>query len=190
MKILLTLFVLLFSSSVFAEDISDFEIEGMSIGDSLLDYFNEEKIQKSIDNFQSTPEYTWVLFGESFKTYDALEITFKTKDKNYIIEGIAGAIYYPNDMINCKQKQTEVKNIFLDLFPLQKPIYDEGIHPLDTSGLSKFYRHAFAVNPSSPYYEIMVNCFDLSKEMEKKGYQDSFNIIIHTNELDDYLHSI
>ena len=44
MKILLTLFVLLFSPSVLAEDISDFQIEGMSVGDSLLDYFSEEEI--------------------------------------------------------------------------------------------------------------------------------------------------
>jgi hypothetical protein len=29
---------------VFPEDISDLEIEGMSIGDSLLDYFSEEEI--------------------------------------------------------------------------------------------------------------------------------------------------
>ena len=39
MKTLLTLFVLLFSSSMFADDISDFEIEGIRIGDSALKYF-------------------------------------------------------------------------------------------------------------------------------------------------------
>ena len=49
MKTLLTFFVLLFSSSVFAEDISDFEIEGISIGDSLLDYFSEKEIKESLD---------------------------------------------------------------------------------------------------------------------------------------------
>ena len=48
MKTLLTFFILFFSSSVFAEDISDFQIEGISIGDSLLDYFSEEEIKKGI----------------------------------------------------------------------------------------------------------------------------------------------
>ena len=48
MKILLTLFVLLFSPSVLAEDISDFQIEGISIGDSLLDYFSDEEIKNNI----------------------------------------------------------------------------------------------------------------------------------------------
>ena len=50
MKILLTLLVMLFSSSVFADDISDFQIEGISIGDSLLNYFSEEKIINSKQN--------------------------------------------------------------------------------------------------------------------------------------------
>ena len=48
MKILLTFFVLLFSSSVFAEDISDFQIEGMSIGDSLLKHYSEKQINNAI----------------------------------------------------------------------------------------------------------------------------------------------
>ena len=45
------LFLILFSFSApsFADDISDFEIEGMSIGDSLLDYFSEEEIKKEIE---------------------------------------------------------------------------------------------------------------------------------------------
>ena len=48
MKILLILFVLFFSSTVVAENISDFQIEGMSIGDSALDYFSEEDINDNI----------------------------------------------------------------------------------------------------------------------------------------------
>ena len=41
------LFLVLFSFSApsFADDISDFQIEGMSIGDSLLDYLTEEEIK-------------------------------------------------------------------------------------------------------------------------------------------------
>ena len=56
--------------------------------------------------------------------------------------------------------------------------------------VGKFYRYSFIVNPNSKYYEIMINCFELSKNIEEKGYIDSFNIIIYTNELDTYLHFI
>ena len=52
MKKTLILFVLLsvsFSSHFSnAEDLSDFQIEGMSIGDSLLDYFSEREIKENI----------------------------------------------------------------------------------------------------------------------------------------------
>jgi hypothetical protein len=52
MKKLLVLLFSLFSlstTSVFAEDISDFQIEGISIGDSLLDYMTEDEILKEIE---------------------------------------------------------------------------------------------------------------------------------------------
>ena len=44
-KFLGFLFVLIFSTNIsLADDISDFQIEGMSIGDSALDHFTEEQI--------------------------------------------------------------------------------------------------------------------------------------------------
>ena len=50
MKIILAIFVL-FSSSVLADDIADFEIEGMSIGDSALNFFDESVIIKQKKNW-------------------------------------------------------------------------------------------------------------------------------------------
>ena len=46
MRVFIAVLVLIFSlqSWTKADDISDFEIEGMSIGDSALDYFNRMKI--------------------------------------------------------------------------------------------------------------------------------------------------
>ena len=66
MKTLLTLFVLLFSTSVFADNISDFEIEGISIGDSLLDYFSEEEIIEQIKETRYMYEYLTDEFGEVY----------------------------------------------------------------------------------------------------------------------------
>ena len=72
------LFLILFSLSApsFADDIRDFEIEGMSIGDSLLDYFSEKEIRKNISNVYSYIEdKTFVATGFdekliSLKTYE------------------------------------------------------------------------------------------------------------------------
>ena len=45
-KIFITFLILIFSfqSWTKADDISEFEIEGVSIGDSLLDYFSKDEI--------------------------------------------------------------------------------------------------------------------------------------------------
>ena len=50
MKILLIFFFLFNSQLLFAEDISDFQIEGISIGDSLLNYMTKQEIQNEIDD--------------------------------------------------------------------------------------------------------------------------------------------
>ena len=63
MKKLLTLLFSLFflySPSVYADDISDFQIEGMSIGDSLLDYMTDEKINEEIELSLSLNEYHYL----------------------------------------------------------------------------------------------------------------------------------
>ena len=52
-NILLIFFILLnFQSWTKADDIRDFEIEGMSVGDSLLDYMSLEKINISKRNYK------------------------------------------------------------------------------------------------------------------------------------------
>ena len=45
--LLILILTLSFQSLTKADDIRDFEIEGISIGDSLLDYFSEDQIKKS-----------------------------------------------------------------------------------------------------------------------------------------------
>ena len=73
MKKTLIILVLFLSSLVFADDISDFQIEGMSVGDSLLDYFSEKKIKKSKrkTHFKSK-EYSRYLI-EKVGKYEELE---------------------------------------------------------------------------------------------------------------------
>ena len=54
MKIFIGILIIIFNlqSLTVADDISDFEIEGMSVGDSALDYFSE-------DFLLSSKNYSW-----------------------------------------------------------------------------------------------------------------------------------
>ena len=91
------LFLILFSFSApsFADDISDFQIEGMSVGDSLLDYFSKKEIKDNINiNYYANNEYTSVQFElPSFEIYDSVSLNYKTDDKKYTIVSVAGVFF-------------------------------------------------------------------------------------------------
>ena len=51
--LLIIILTLSIQSLIKADDIRDFEIEGMSIGDSLLDYMSKSEIKRTIKNYRS-----------------------------------------------------------------------------------------------------------------------------------------
>ena len=82
------LFLILFSfhTSSLVADIRDFEIDGIAIGDSLLDYFSEKEIK---DNIVTNPiikskKFTYVQTNSrNSKIYDEFDFWYKTNDKNW-----------------------------------------------------------------------------------------------------------
>ena len=92
----LVFFVLQTPSS--SDDIRDFQIEGMSIGDSLLDYFSEKEIKGWHKTFYSGSKKIYLIesgaSNSSFELYDDVGFHIKNNDKKYIIKGIAGIIYF------------------------------------------------------------------------------------------------
>ena len=87
-KIILILFVILnFQSWTFADDIRDFEIEGMSIGDSLLDYFSKKIDQEQFFEAEQgdNKEVARFYIREKKGNYDWITISYKTSDKRYTI---------------------------------------------------------------------------------------------------------
>ena len=113
MKVFITVLILIFSvqSWTKANDISEFEIEGMSVGDSLLDYFTNEKIQNSKrTNYPSSDKFFQINFvkPKNFKTYEDLTVLVKSNDKNYIIYEFSGYIDFPNDINGCYTLEKKV----------------------------------------------------------------------------------
>ena len=109
-----------------ADDISEFEIEGMSIGDSLLNYVNKTTINTSrIYEYNDDKFYTIDLILDKFKNYYAVQIHLKKNDQNFKIYGIGGAIkfgepgkYFPESIKQCKNQMTiiekDIDKIFVD----------------------------------------------------------------------------
>jgi len=119
MRIFITVLILIFSlqSLAKADDIRDFEIEGMSIGDSLLDYFTEEEILANKPNWFKNNEYSLAndLYSENFETYKIVQVAYKTKDKKYILEGLEGYKFFDN-IKECFKIQDNIINELNVLF--------------------------------------------------------------------------
>ena len=98
MRIIFTIFILILASQSLskADDIRDFEIEGISIGDSVLNFFSMDEIKNNTWDYFKNKEFTPLQFDypKFAKTYDAIDIQYKTNDNDYKIMGLSGINFY------------------------------------------------------------------------------------------------
>ena len=118
------LFLVLFSFSApsFADDISDFQIEELAIGDSLLNIFSKEEIDSIEPTYypDSRKFHDLPIVSHKFKDYDQVSFGLKRDDEKYIIYSLSGDLYYENDFKNCMKKKEEILKEATSLFTKQK----------------------------------------------------------------------
>ena len=114
MKKLLAILVLglLWCHTALADDVSDFQIEGISIGDSALDFFTERQIKDNSFDYYNDKLFTPVQTQHLpfFNTYDGLDFDFKTNDKDYIIHALYGRINYQENIKDCWKQWCRCSN--------------------------------------------------------------------------------
>ena len=141
--LLILILTLSFQSLSKADDIRDFEIEGISIGDSALDHFSKKQLDGKSYTFGTNDKYLTSYFYKSeFQNYDAVEVTYLKNDKNYIIKGIRGGNIV-SSLDECKTKYNKIKKDLNSYFKDADSINDEGSHPSDTTGKSKYFRTSY-----------------------------------------------
>ena len=195
MKIFLTLFVLLFSSSVVADDIKDYQIEGISIGDSLLDYMSENEILEEIKFNKPSYNYLTDEFGEiylykDFIAYDHLGFFVKTNDPEYIIYSIKGSIYFDNKITECYSKQKEISEEFSLLYNNAEKFEGTTIYPtsIDPSQKSNLRWVSFLFKSKD---SISIDCKQYEKSLKiKNNWVDSMSIVIDTREVNIWFGNI
>ena len=87
-KLFFIIFCLLFSfqSLSKANEISEFEIEVMSIEDSLNNFVNEKDISAATDESYDDRKYlTKTFYKINLKNYEAIQVAYKANDKKRII---------------------------------------------------------------------------------------------------------
>ena len=190
MKILLTFFILLFSSLVVAEDISDFQIEGISIGDSLLDHMSKEEIITQIENNKPLYHYTTDEFGQVYKydglqTYYMMSFFVKPADKNFIIYAITGTLPHAEDINSCYKKMSEISKEFSATYKNAKKKERTFNHAVDQTGRSKAKEVNFIFKSGD---KIKIICMDFEESLRiKNNWIDGLDITIERKEVGDWL---
>jgi hypothetical protein len=178
--------------SVKADDIRDFQIEGISLGDSLLNYFSKKEIDNFIDPYKDmvpNKKVKTFLTEDNIKQYDILELSFFKNDNDYKLEMIGGAIFFPNSLNKCINKQKEISNELYLFFNKPEKNISDFKFPVDKSGQSKVFQHTFMIG-NKKYYNVMINCFKFGKKFKNMGYVNNLNIIITTDKWSEYMTSV
>ena len=175
-------FLLILSAK--ADDIRDFEIEGMSIGDSALNFFSKKDlISNQKLQWYDTEVFTPIseLKLENSKTYESFQIAVKTNDQKYRIESLAGFVFYKNNINEC---YNEIDNISESIKNLFEEISDSGIqtvkHGYDKSGESTITGKTLTDKAGNV---VVIDCYDWSDKFE---WWDQLRITIATKYYANY----
>ena len=162
----------LLSTSAYTDDIKDFKIESISIGDSALDYFTESQLEDGeLDWYNySYKEYsTSLVSGKGI--YDWFKISYKSDDDNFIIEGLAGILVkkkYDDDKCN-KELDTvalDISELFKNTKQGKKKLYKvvynlrEIFQKPDPSGKSIVTSISFDFKDEG---KIILSCYNMDK---------------------------
>ena len=191
-KILTFTFILLisFSTKIFADE-TEFQIEGMSLGDSLLDYYSEKEIKKAKAKVEKSwsykdKTYTPLSFHKKLKTYNSVQVNYKTQDDDFTIESVSGSRTYKKNIEDCYKKQDEIVDELTGFFEdAEKLGYGTYEHFYDKSGETTIKGVSFIFKSGA---EVLIQCTDWSKKFtRKKKWHDELRISIDTKEFLDFL---
>ena len=157
--------------------IKNLQIEGISLGDSALDFFDENQIKDNEWDYYKNKYYTPVQLERMpfFKTYDAVDFSYKTGDGNYKIHDLTGVIYFDNISL-CYKKMDELYEDFQSIL-------------LGASISEKLIRHdPSGVGDKKTFYEF--NYGDFLVHLSCYDYVDEIDILaveIRTKDFDKWI---
>ena len=208
MKKILGIVVLSFflSTSAYTDDIKDFQIENISIGDSALDYFTESQLENGeLDWFNySYKEYaTSLLSGKGI--YDWFKISYNSHDDDFIIEGLVGIVVkkkYDDNKCN-KELDTaalDISKLFKNTKQGKKQLYKVVYNPRkifqepNPSGKSTATSISFDFKDKG---KIILSCYNMDKAtnqidspIKDINQFDTFRIDIRSKILANYLEKV
>ena len=170
--LILSLSFQILTLSAQADDIKDFEIEGMSIGDNALDFFSKNILDKNKDYYPSDRKFfrTTIEVDVDEDGYSEIQLHIKIEDNRYIIYSVSGLIYYkrsdPKD--RCFKKQDQIiKDISSILTNTNQTKPENKLYGLDKTNNSTHRAVYFDFKPDLSEY-AKVGCVFYGKEWYQK----------------------
>ena len=194
MKNLLLITFLLLSPVCLADvNLKKFSIEGISIGDSVANYFTGREITKNIVKLAGlTDEFYVAHFNKhkSFSKFDQIYFVINPSTKNVLfpIEGMSAFIDFKQNIEKCfKEKDTffeQIINIYKQ--EINEKLIDINTviktHPSNLTGKSTFEQ----TDIKFPNGFIRIACYDMQA---KSGTNDALILDFFTEDVDRWLHN-
>ena len=170
-----------------ANDISEFQIGGINLGESLLNYVNEEKIRRIMKtDYPNSKKFSRIVIKlPDVKDYSNIMFHFKTNDKKYIIHSISGQIGYRESFEQCLSNKEKISLDVMEVFLNSnlKKVKSRKKHALDNESIVD---NEYFFFPNGGFIEI--GCYDWSKKTEEKlNYVDHLKVAINSEEFDKFL---
>ena len=187
-KILLLILISIINLQVVsrANDINDFEIGSISLGQSLLDYTNKNQLEDLLSNAQY-PNDKYLRYEISkildFENYDFVDVMAKKDDSNYIIEAISAAISY-DELSECLKIKADIQKGVEDI--LQPDDKQETKFPSnqDSTGKSIIYGMQYYTKPYPSQESIIINCYHMTKE---SNIGRVLRVSVNTHDFTDFI---
>ncbi len=180
-----------FQTSIKADDIRDFEIEGISIGDNLTDYMtNKEILNNDQGHYPKNSKFFEVNFTGTKIKYDYINLGVKRKDSSFKIYYIR-AMNIVNSKSECIEIKKSIANDLKEFFP--NSYFQEGsqkhyFYKNSTQYISQFSLKRDANSSDHTRVECMIIG---DKDIEIHGnLMSTLEVIISTEEFSKWLASL
>ena len=183
------LFLILFSFSAtsFSDDIRDFQIEGISVGDSLLNFFNKNQIDSIPGTYYpNSKKFKMINLSSEFslQTYDDFYVSLNEEKNDYIIHEMKGTIDFENKK-DCLIEKKKIANFLreLDKGNSKEQSYSQNAAQ-DKSGESKFYSTDFISEDGT----ARTYCLIWSEKFKnEKGWKNHIQVVVYDKEFKNFL---
>ncbi len=169
-----------------ADDVKDLEIDGMSIGDSALDFYSKSEIDNQKKYYPNSKKFFRVALITKSENFKRVQLHIKENDNNYIIYAISGLNFFRDKKSSEKECLKMQKIIKKDISLMLKNIKGTKLKKRkidqDKTGNSVHYPIYFDFNDEKTEF-IKLDCVIYGKEYFKQyGFYDHLRLGVQSAE--------